>query len=284
MEENGNQAETERASSMSPAHGTQEPPVDISSQEEVEGRKDSNVKNNQINWDALIQEEDATDVQKKQTEEAVIENNLNSQEQQENMAAAGDKQEKLAVNEWQVVRQSKRGKDQEQRSNGKEGNSAERITQDKVEGNMSITKNSFAVLDSSKLIDIAGNMGIDRGVLSFDNIDMLRDLEIARAALNNPVIPMNMESSENLEENSPFSENNIGGWQTDESESEVCPIASSIKKKRKGKYNKKTNNAQQSRGKENQPVDGVSTSTRDKSMVSPRFNLRDRKTIKKVYK
>jgi hypothetical protein len=168
----------------------------------------------------------------KQTEEAVIENNLNSQEQQENMAAAGDKQEKLAVNEWQVVRQSKRGKDQEQRSNGKEGNSAERITQDKVEGNMSITKNSFAVLDSSKLIDIAGNMGIDRGVLSFDNIDMLRDLEIARAALNNPVIPMNMESSENLEENSPFSENNIGGWQTDESESEVCPIASSIKKKK----------------------------------------------------
>jgi hypothetical protein len=64
MEENGKQVETERASSMSPAHGTQEPPVDISSQEEVEGKKDSNVKNNQINWDALIQEEDATDVQK----------------------------------------------------------------------------------------------------------------------------------------------------------------------------------------------------------------------------
>jgi hypothetical protein len=146
---------------------------------------------------------------------------------------------------------------------------------------MSITKNSFEVLDSSNLIDIAGKMGIDRGVLSFDNIDMLRDLEIARAALNNLVIPVNMESSQNLEENPPFSENNIEGWQTDESESEVCPIASSIKKKRKGKYNKKKNNAQQSRGKENQLVDGVSTSTRDKSMVSPRFNLRDRKTIKK---
>jgi hypothetical protein len=49
MEENGKEAETKKASSMSLAHGTQEPPVDISSQEEVEGRKDSNEKNSQIN-------------------------------------------------------------------------------------------------------------------------------------------------------------------------------------------------------------------------------------------
>jgi hypothetical protein len=52
----------------------------------------------------------------------------------------------------------------------------------------------------------------------------------------------------------------------------------------KGKINKKKNNLQHSRGKENQPVDGVSTSTRDKSMFSPRFNLRDRNTIKRVFK
>jgi hypothetical protein len=37
------------------------------------------------------------------------------------MDGNGDKQEKLAVKEWQVVRQSKRGRDQEQISKDKEG-------------------------------------------------------------------------------------------------------------------------------------------------------------------
>ena len=133
-------------------------------------------------------------------------------------------------------------------------------------------------------MDIARKMGINQDELSFDNIDMLSDLEVARAALNNPVVTVNIESNETLEEIPPCSENNIKGWQTEESESEVCLIASSIKKKRKGKTSKKKNNLQHSGGKENQPVDGISTSTRDKSMVSPRFNLRDRNTIKRVIK
>jgi hypothetical protein len=37
------------------------------------------------------------------------------------MDGNGDKQEKLAIKEWQVVRQSKRGRDQEQISKDKEG-------------------------------------------------------------------------------------------------------------------------------------------------------------------
>jgi hypothetical protein len=61
-------------------------------------------------------------------------------------------------------------------------------------------------------MDFAGKMGIDQDDLSFDNIDMLRDLEIARAALNNPVVPVIIDSNENLEEIPPFSENNIEGW------------------------------------------------------------------------
>jgi hypothetical protein len=60
-------------------------------------------------------------------------------------------------------------------------------------------------------MDSAGKMGIDQDDLSFDNIDMLRDLEIARAALNNPVVPVIIDSNENLEEILPFSENNIEG-------------------------------------------------------------------------
>jgi PII-like signaling protein len=60
-------------------------------------------------------------------------------------------------------------------------------------------------------MDFAGKMGIDQDDLSFDNIDMLRDLEIARAALNNPVVPVIIDSNENLEEILPFSENNIEG-------------------------------------------------------------------------
>jgi hypothetical protein len=60
-------------------------------------------------------------------------------------------------------------------------------------------------------MDFAGKMGIDQDDLSFDNIDMLRDLEIARAALNNPVVPVIIDSNENLEEIPLFSENNIEG-------------------------------------------------------------------------
>jgi hypothetical protein len=49
--------------------------VDISSQEDIEGRKVSNEESNQINWDALTQEEDATEVQINQSED-VAENNI----------------------------------------------------------------------------------------------------------------------------------------------------------------------------------------------------------------
>jgi len=93
-----------RASSMSPAHGTQEPPVDISSQEDVEGRKVNNEGSNQVNWDALTQEEDATEAQISQVDDVGAEKTKSPQMSQKVMEGNGDKQEKMAVKEWQTVR------------------------------------------------------------------------------------------------------------------------------------------------------------------------------------
>jgi hypothetical protein len=133
-------------------------------------------------------------------------------------------------------------------------------------------------------MNIAVKMGIDQAGLSFDNINILKDLEVARAVLNNPMSTVTLDTNVELEEIPPLSEKITEGWQTEESEAEVCPVASSLKKKKKTKTIIRKSNLQQKRGKEVQPGNGSSTSDGDKSMVSPRFNLRDRQKIKKVIK
>ena len=65
--------------------------------------------------------------------------------------------------------------------------------QDITEGNYNITENSFVVLASDNLLDIAVKMGIHQEEFSFENIDILKDLEVARAALNKPVADVTHE-------------------------------------------------------------------------------------------
>jgi hypothetical protein len=72
---------------------------------------------------------------------------------------------------------------------------------------------------------------------------------------------------------------NILEWGTDESEEEPLKLTASIRKSRSSKkYKRKTKNCK------NQPLDGSAKKKRVESMASPRFNLRDRRTIKKVIK
>jgi len=52
-----------------------------------------------------------------------------------------------------------------------------------LEGNSFSSQNSFAVLDNNDIIIKAGKLGIDSQNLSYEKIDLLRELEKARAGL-----------------------------------------------------------------------------------------------------
>jgi hypothetical protein len=103
MEINDKVTEVERAISMSPAHGTQEPPFTVSSQEDADDTKINEEGNNQINWDELSHDEDV-EAHKNQT----VDNGTYSMTIQVGQHQKGsekdNKQEKLAVKEWQQVR------------------------------------------------------------------------------------------------------------------------------------------------------------------------------------
>ena len=122
-------------------------------------------------------------------------------------------------------------------------------------------------------------MGIHSDSLPFEKIDVLRDLENARMKLNDNTSVTN-ESASNLEdEDLPSEEHNILDWGTDDSEEEPQVLPASIMKSRPSKKKKR-----KTRASKNQPADDSLRSKGGESKVSPRFNLRDRNTIKKVYK
>ena len=140
-------------------------------------------------------------------------------------------------------------------------------------------QNSFAVLTNVHIAPLASKMGIHSDSLSFEKIDVLRDLENARMKLNDNTSVTN-ESASNLEdEDLPSEEHNILDWGTDDSEEEPQVLPASIMKSRSSKKKKR-----KTRASKNQPADDSLHSKGGESKVSSRFNLKDRNTIKKVYK
>jgi hypothetical protein len=148
-----------------------------------------------------------------------------------------------------------------------------------IEGTSSSSnKNSFAVLSNIHIIHIATKMGVQSESLSFEKLDLLKDLENARMKLNEHDNIL-VDQSNSLEVVIlPLEDQNVLDWGTEESEGEPCVLVSSVRKSRSSKKIKK------SRAVRKQPVDASICSEGDKSKVSPRFNLRNRNTIKKVYK
>ena len=81
------------------------------------------------------------------------------------------------------------------------------------------------------------------------------------------------------EENLPLEDHNVLEWGYEESEEEPYVVITSVGKSRSSKkYRRKT------RAIKNLPLEDSVNSEGHKSKVSPRFNLMDRKTIKKVIK
>lgn len=67
-----------------------------------------------------------------------------------------------------------------------------------TEGNSSLQQNSFAVISNPHIISLASTMGISFDSISFEKIDLLKDLENARMKLNDHATvvveqPVNLE-------------------------------------------------------------------------------------------
>lgn len=78
-------------------------------------------------------------------------------------------------------------------------------------------------------------MGVHSDSLSFEKIDVLRDLENAMMKLNDQNIITN-ESMDNLEDlNLPLEEQNVLDWGTDDSEVEPFVPTTSSRKRRSSK-------------------------------------------------
>jgi len=130
-------------------------------------------------------------------------------------------------------RQSVRLRDQEN-DNRKIAEKAEvHLARKNLEGNSLSSKNSFAVLDNNDIIIKAGKLGIDSHNLSYEKIDMLRELEKARAGL----LEKKKESVEILEADNmtslPSEEMRFLEWQSENSEGDGFQLVSNRKAKRK---------------------------------------------------
>lgn len=314
LEEKEENHNTARAVSMSPTKGSQgAPEIDISSQEEI-----PHMGSQDIDWD-LIQEEDG---QKSEVDEVEIVNEkiretneevnpvimevdkvanaveigiteisgLEGNQEQLNIwdkhvfalyveAEAGLKDNNSDWPEWKEVRQSKRIRDNGT-SQVKVGDQAQnKMAADLEErGNCSSNQNSFAVLNNTNIVSLANMMGIHSESLSFEKIDLLKDLENARMKLNEHSNVVS-EQTDNMEgDNLPLEDQSLLEWGSNESEDEPCFVVVSAKKSRSSKKK----NKRKARASKKQPLAGLDNSVGVESKVSPRFNLRDRKTIKKV--
>jgi hypothetical protein len=181
---------------------------------------------------------------------------------------------------WQEVRQSKRIKGAGVSHLKLGGKDQSKLSKDlETEGNSSLQQNSFAVISNPHIISLASMMGISSDSIFFEKIDLLKDLENARMKLNDHATVV-VEQPVNLEGDTlPLNDHNVLDWGYEESEEEPMIVINSIRKSRSSKkYKRKT------RAIRNPPLEESVNSKGGKSKVSPRFNLRDRNTIKKVIK
>lgn len=120
-------------------------------------------------------------------------------------------------------------------------------------------------------MSIASKMGVYPSSISFEKIDILRDLETARAKLNEQTINEFENKVEIEEDAEPNLENQIHiGWLTAESE-ETCLIPVSSNKNIKKRSTKKSKVKLRVTG--DQPIVGILNSEGDESKVHPRFKI-----------
>jgi hypothetical protein len=104
-----------------------------------------------------------------------------------------------------------------------------------LEGTSLSDQNSFAVLNNDVIADIAGDMGIIIQTSDFDKVELVKDLEIARHAIRNPIVlpDANMDDSSKLDGTYVQDEIPLLDWLDDDSEAENFVLVQYRKKKKK---------------------------------------------------
>jgi hypothetical protein len=132
--------------------------------------------------------------------------------------------------------------------------------------------NSFVVLNNDELISRSRIMGVTIDEAEMEKIDLLRDLELARANLNEKPNTKGDEECHETLNHLPLEEMKYIECKSDSSEEEEFQMVI-IKRSKKRKKEAKTT-YKKAKGKETQPLDGSSTSQGGVSRASSKYNLR----------
>jgi hypothetical protein len=101
-----------------------------------------------------------------------------------------------------------------------------------LEGNHLNLKNSFAVLSNNELVSRSRKMGVNVGEVDLEKIDILKDLEKARANLKERINSKDKEDKEKNEENLPLEEMKYLEWKSEDSGEENFHLVTSRRKKK----------------------------------------------------
>ena len=109
------------------------------------------------------------------------------------------------------------------------------LSKKNLEGNLLSSKNSFAVLENSDILIKAGKLGLDSEGLNYEKIDVLKELERARAGLiekkGKGTEVMGIEDETSL----PFEEMKFLEWHEEDTDEEGFHTVSHKKSKKKRK-------------------------------------------------
>ena len=148
-----------------------------------------------------------------------------------------------------------------------------------LEGNSLSSNNSFAVLENIDITIKAGKLGIDSQSLTYERIDMLKELEKARAGLIEKK-DVNNDSINSLGMTSlPSEEMKLLEWYSENSDEDGFQLVSS-RKSRKKKKSLLPRPKKKAGSVFPPPTEGETTLAEGKSKTSSGYNLREKRVPK----
>ena len=148
-----------------------------------------------------------------------------------------------------------------------------------LEGNSISSNNSFAVLENIDITIKAGKLGIDSQSLTYERIDMLKELEKARAGLIEKK-DVNNDSINSLGMTSlPSEEMKLLEWYSENSDEDGFQLVSS-RKSRKKKKSLLPRPKKKAGSVFPPPTEGETTLAEGKSKTSSGYNLREKRVPK----
>jgi hypothetical protein len=142
-----------------------------------------------------------------------------------------------------------------------------------LEGNHLKLKNSFAVLSNNELIVRAGKMGVETSRIDMEKIELIKDLETARANMENRMEDTNESSEIENMIPLPLEEMKYIEWKSDSSDEEGFRVASKKRSRKKGRKSRITT-FKETKGAGPHPLDVTSPFEGGSTRHCAKYNLR----------